>query len=78
MMTSVVAYGIAIQNILATALAQYKDRLGTAGALLGLFYYLLIGGGLALAGWGQKFSLITLLICSIGALLLSFSRQTAK
>ncbi|TFT13712.1 MFS transporter, partial [Proteus mirabilis] len=34
---------------LATALAQYKDRLGTAGALLGLFYYLLIGGGLALS-----------------------------
>ncbi|MDM3652931.1 multidrug effflux MFS transporter [Proteus mirabilis] len=77
MMTSVVAYGIAILNILATALAQYKDRLGTAGALLGLFYYLLIGGGLALAGWGQSLA-ITLLICSIGALLLSFSRQTAK
>lgn len=77
MMTSVVAYGIAIPNILATALAQYKDRLGTAGALLGLFYYLLIGGGLALAGWGQSLA-ITLLICSLGSLLLSFSRQTTK
>ena len=77
MMTSVIAYGIAIPNILATALAQYKDRLGTAGALLGLFYYLLIGGGLALAGWGQDLA-ITLLICSLGSLLLSFSRQTTK
>ena len=77
MMTSVIAYGIAIPNILATALAQYKDRLGTAGALLGLFYYLLIGVGLALAGWGQSLA-ITLLICSLGSLLLSFSRQTTK
>ncbi|HCH51125.1 MAG TPA: MFS transporter [Proteus sp.] len=77
MIGSVIAYGIAIPNILATALAQYKDRLGTAGALLGLFYYLLIGGGLALAGWGQDLA-ITLLICSASSLLLSYSRQTTN
>lgn len=77
MMCSVIAYGIAIPNILATALTQYKDRLGTAGALLGLFYYLLIGGGLALAGWGQNLA-ITLLICSAGSLLLSYFCQQTK
>ena len=54
MMTSVVACGIAIPNILATALAQYKDRLGTAGALLGLFYYLLIGGWFSTGWMGTK------------------------
>lgn len=46
----VICYGLAIPNILAGVLQDYRDRLGTAGALLGLMYYLLIGGGLALAG----------------------------
>lgn len=74
MISSVVAYGIAIPNILANALTQYKERLGTAGALLGLFYYLLIGVGLALAGWQQDLAL-TLLICSVGCVLFSCYRR---
>lgn len=66
------AYGIAIPNILTSALAHYVDRLGTAGALLGLFYYLLLGCGLALAGWSQHLGLV--LICSsVLALPLAFN-----
>ncbi|EGY28024.1 Arabinose efflux permease [Candidatus Regiella insecticola 5.15] len=68
----VMAYGIAIPNILTSALAYYVDRLGTAGALLGLFYYLLLGCGLALAGWSQHLGLV--LICSsVLALPLAFN-----
>ena len=37
------AYSIAIPNILTHALNNYRDRLGSAGALLGLLYYILIG-----------------------------------
>ena len=36
--------------ILARALRHYKDCMGTAGAILGLMYYLMLGGGLVLAG----------------------------
>ncbi|MBD2791213.1 Bcr/CflA family efflux MFS transporter [Xenorhabdus szentirmaii] len=61
MLGIVTAYGLAIPNILASALSHYGDRLGTAGALLGLFYYLLLGIGLALAGWSQ--ALGGVLIC---------------
>ena len=50
-MASVVAgFGMAIPNIFSTALVNYKHQVGTAGAVLGLLYYCLIGGGLALAG----------------------------
>ncbi|OAT24306.1 multidrug effflux MFS transporter [Proteus myxofaciens] len=71
MIASVIAYGIAIPNILATALARYKYCLGTAGALLGFFYYFLIAGGLALAGWGQDLA-ITLIMCSIGSFFIAY------
>ncbi|KNH29931.1 hypothetical protein ACS77_01790 [Pseudomonas syringae] len=49
----VLAFGMAIPNTLGSALVNYGDRLGTAGALFGLLYYLLIGGGLILATWSQ-------------------------
>lgn len=50
-MASVVAgFGMAIPNIFSTALVNYKHQVGTAGAVLGLLYYCLIGGGLALVG----------------------------
>lgn len=42
----VAAYGSAIPNVLSTALAAYRDVQGTAGAIFGLTYYLLIGAGL--------------------------------
>ncbi|MBS9439624.1 Bcr/CflA family efflux MFS transporter [Photorhabdus noenieputensis] len=70
MILIVVAYGIAIPNILASALTDYTDRLGTAGALLGLLYYLMLGGGLALAGWNQHLGIV-LICCGCFILLLA-------
>ncbi|OTA14050.1 major facilitator transporter [Xenorhabdus beddingii] len=70
MLGIVIAYGLAIPNILAGALNNYTDRLGTAGALLGLFYYCLLGLGLALAGWSQALG-STLICCGIAAMLLA-------
>ncbi|PHM71456.1 multidrug resistance protein D [Xenorhabdus sp. KJ12.1] len=62
MLGIVIAYGVSIPNLLASALTHYTDRLGTAGALLGLFYYMLLAGGLTIAGWSQ--ALGKTLICS--------------
>lgn len=70
MLLVVLAFGLAIPNILGSALTDYADRLGTAGALLGLMYYLLIGAGLMLAGWFQALG-ETLIVCSVVALLLT-------
>ncbi len=70
MILIVVAYGIAIPNILASALINYTDRLGTAGALLGLLYYLMLGTGLALAGWNQHLGVV-LICCGCFILLLA-------
>ncbi|MEG0278920.1 MAG: multidrug effflux MFS transporter [Morganella sp. (in: enterobacteria)] len=64
----VIAYGIAVPNILANVLQDYRDRAGTAGALLGLMYYLLIGAGLALSGFIQHLG-GTLVLCAAGILL---------
>lgn len=44
------AYGCAIPNLLATALDAYTDVRGTAGALFGLGYYLMLAAGLGLIG----------------------------
>ncbi|MBD2784687.1 MFS transporter [Xenorhabdus sp. DI] len=71
----VIAYGLAIPNILASALIHYSDRLGTAGALFGLFYYLLLGLGLALAGWSQ--ALGSVLVCC-GSIMLVLSLLPIK
>ncbi|MDC9589980.1 MFS transporter [Xenorhabdus sp. XENO-10] len=70
MLGIVIAYGLAIPNILASALTNYSERLGTAGALLGLFYYLLLGLGLALAGWSQALGCV-LIFCGISMIVLS-------
>ena len=43
---------------LAPALRDYSDRLGTAGAVLGLLYYLLIGTGLFLSAMAQELGLV--------------------
>ncbi|NHB96400.1 MFS transporter [Photorhabdus stackebrandtii] len=72
MMLVVMAYGIAIPNILARALRHYKDCMGTAGAILGLMYYLMLGGGLVLAGLAQHLGMV-LTISSICALMLAGS-----
>lgn len=77
MLLIVMAFGLAIPNILATALNDYADRRGTAGALLGLLYYLLIAGGLALAGWGQDLG-GALLCCALLALPLAASACVSR
>jgi Bcr/CflA subfamily drug resistance transporter len=66
----IVGYGMAIPNILAIALRGYADRLGTAGALFGLLYYLLLGVGLLGAGYSQNLGHV-FIICSILALVLA-------
>lgn len=58
------AFGLAIPNVLSQALNRYRQRLGTAGAVFGLFYYLLIGTGLSLVALGQNLT-ATLLLCSL-------------
>ncbi|MGX9105154.1 MFS transporter, partial [Escherichia coli] len=50
MLLIVIAYGIAIPNILSSALANYRAYTGSAGALFGLFYYILLGAGLGFVG----------------------------
>ncbi|WP_025110422.1 MFS transporter [Pseudomonas sp. H1h] len=77
MLLVVLAFGMAIPNILGSALVNYADRLGTAGALLGLLYYLLIGVGLMLAGWAQALG-ETLMACSGVALLLTFKADKSN
>ena len=47
------AFGLAIPNVLSQALTRYREQLGTAGALFGLLYYLLIGLGLTIAARGR-------------------------
>ena len=76
MLLIVLAFGMAIPNILGMALVNYSDRLGTAGALLGLIYYLLIGAGMMLAGWSQALG-ETLIACSAVALLLTIRATKA-
>ncbi len=65
------AYAIAIPNILSRALKAYTDRLGTAGAILSLLYYNLLGAGLLLAGLVQRLDLV-LLACATTAGLVFF------
>ncbi len=62
----VMAFSIAIPNILSTALINYKNETGTAGALLGLMYYILIGSGLISIGFIQNLGISCVLFSGIG------------
>lgn len=77
MLLVVLAFGMAIPNILSTALTTYQDRLGTAGALFGFLYYLTIGTTMILVAWVQLLGW-TLVICGVTALLLSGSKQGSR
>lgn len=66
----VVAYGIAIPNVLSQALRHYREQ---AGALFGLSYYLLLGIMLGLAGMVQQLGVV-LTVCALTAWLYSLSR----
>ncbi|VUC79092.1 multidrug resistance protein D [Raoultella terrigena] len=57
------AFAMAIPLVLGSALGAYGDCRGTAGAIFGLGYYLLIGLGLALVGWGQSLG-VSLVVCA--------------
>ncbi|MFM4965169.1 multidrug effflux MFS transporter [Aeromonas bivalvium] len=72
MMGVVVAFGIAIPNVLSQALLAYREVAGSAGALFGLAYYLLLGLGLAVAAGLQD---LGLLITGCGLLALWCSRR---
>ncbi len=69
----VLAYGIAIPNVLSQALCCYREQAGAAGALFGLSYYLLLGMMLGLAGMVQQLGLV-LSVCALLAWLCSLRR----
>jgi hypothetical protein len=71
----VVAYGVAIPNVLSEALQAYRAVAGSAGALFGLAYYLLLSLGLAVAASLQDLGLL-LASCGLLALLCSGRRST--
>ncbi|MGU9830878.1 MFS transporter [Pseudomonas sp. LF242] len=73
MLLVVLAFGMAIPNVLGAALVRYPDRLGTAAAVFGLLYYLMIGAGLGLVAWAQNLGW-SLLICGFAALCLAAPR----
>ena len=50
MLLIVASFGVGIPNLLSGALIHYKAQAGSAGALFGLMYYLMIGLGLSVVG----------------------------
>ncbi|MEO2215935.1 multidrug effflux MFS transporter [Chromobacterium vaccinii] len=64
----VIAFGIAIPNVLSQALRHYREQAGAAGALFGLSYYLLLSMMLGLAGLAQNLGL-ALSVCAAATLL---------
>ncbi|WP_394147539.1 multidrug effflux MFS transporter [Shewanella atlantica] len=77
MVCVVLAFGIALPNILTQALIDYKQEAGSAGALFGLAYYLMLGVGLSLAGWLQNLGLVLLLAAGLSAVLCLFNNKSA-
>ncbi|HAS6725447.1 TPA: multidrug effflux MFS transporter [Vibrio parahaemolyticus] len=74
MLLVVMAFGIAIPNVLSAALVNYKQQAGSAGAIFGLMYYLLIGSGLGLAGIIQNLGVVQT-SCAVTVLLVTMSRM---
>ncbi|QXI36729.1 MFS transporter [Pseudomonas xantholysinigenes] len=70
MLLVMVAFAMAIPLVLGSALVDYGDCRGSAGALFGLLYYLQIGLGLMLVGAAQALA-ATLLACALLACLLA-------
>jgi Bcr/CflA subfamily drug resistance transporter len=62
------AFAMAIPLVLGSALGAYGDCRGTAGAIFGLGYYLLIGLGLALVGWGQSLGASQMVCAALGVI----------
>ncbi|RTZ18013.1 MFS transporter [Vibrio aquaticus] len=57
MLLIVASFGVGIPNLLSGALVNYKAQAGSAGALFGLMYYLMIGLGLSAVGTMQDLGL---------------------
>ncbi|MDK9760163.1 MFS transporter, partial [Vibrio sp. D173a] len=74
MMLVVMSFGIAIPNVLSKALVDYRAQIGSAGALFGLLYYLLIGAGLSFVGIGQDLGM-GLTVCGLIAVLATYLHQ---
>ena len=77
MMGVVVAFGLAIPNVLSQALLAYREVAGSAGALFGLGYYLLLSLGLAVAAGLQDLGLL-LSGCGLLALICCGRRSTGN
>lgn len=65
----VASFGVAIPNILSQALGAYKTAVGSAGALFGLLYYILIGIGLYSSSLLPHFGWVVLLFSGIATVL---------
>ncbi|AZA79983.1 MFS transporter [Chryseobacterium sp. G0186] len=74
----VMAFSMAIPNILSTVLIKYKNETGSAGALLGLIYYVLIGLGLVSIGLIQNLGISCIIFSGIGLLALFIFKQKEK
>lgn len=71
----VISFSIAVPNILSVALIRYKSETGSAGALLGLIYYFLIGLGLISIGFIQNLGLSCIIFSGIGITTLLISKK---
>ena len=76
MLLVVVAFGVAIPNVLGHALVAYQEKSGTAGALFSLMYYLMIGAGMLVTAWTQALG-GTLIVCGVIATSLCLIRFAA-
>ncbi|WKY60697.1 multidrug effflux MFS transporter [Vibrio sp. SNU_ST1] len=74
MMLVVMAFGIAIPNVLSRALVKYRSQAGSAGAVLGLLYYLMIGSGLAVVGMVQNLG-VSLVCCALIVAAITFTSK---
>ena len=74
MVPVVTGFGLAIPNVLGQALRGYPHCRGSAGALFGLLYYLLIGAAMALVGAVQMLA-PTVIACGLLALWLKRGRS---
>ncbi|MBO1749112.1 MFS transporter [Stenotrophomonas indicatrix] len=67
MLPVVAGFGLAIPNVLGQALRGYAHCLGSAGALFGLLYYVLIGAAMAVVGALQMLA-PSIIACALLAL----------
>lgn len=72
------AYSIAIPNILSLVLKNYQHTLGTAGAILGFLYYSLIGFGLIFVGMMTSLGIALLIFTGAAIVIQLLPVKSAK